>query len=149
MVDGNSYVYFNTTPKFKIKSTYPFTSPQWKESWRKPSRLWAALWEPERSQGWKSAGAAPSSPVQTNWLRHPVIPWPGEAYSSHTGRSPWAEGSHSGSVTLQAKGPQLPSFPHCYLMSTAHLRVLGYCLLHWHVSSLAGALSCPCLQPST
>ena len=98
MVDGNFYVYFNTTTKLKIKSIYPFTSPQWKQSWRKPSRLWAALWSPECSQGWKSAGAAPSFLIQMNWLRHPEVPWPGEAYSSHTGRSPWTEGSYSFSV---------------------------------------------------
>lgn len=109
-------------------------------------RLWAALWSPECSQGWKSAGAAPSFPVQMNWLRHPAIPWPGEAYSSHTGRSPWTEGSYSGSVTLQAKGPQLPSFPHCYLMSTAHLRILGYCLLHCQLPGWGLVMSPPVAQ---
>lgn len=30
MVEGNFYVYFNTTTKLKIKSIYPFSSPQWK-----------------------------------------------------------------------------------------------------------------------
>ena len=87
-----------------------------------------ALWSPECSQGWKSAGAAPSFLIQMNWLRHPEVPWPGEAYRSHTGSSPWTEGSDSGSVTLQAKGAQLPYLLHRYLTSTAHLCILGYCL---------------------
>lgn len=103
MVEGNFYVYFNTTTKLKIKSIYPFSSPQWKTELKETIQ---AVSGPECSQGWESAGAAPSFPRQMNWLRHPEVPWPGEAYSSHTGRSPWTEGSYSGSVTLQAKGAQ-------------------------------------------
>lgn len=76
------------------------------------------------------------SPRQMNWLRHPEVPWPGEAYSSHTVQILLDRGLLLSSVTLQAKGAQwLISLMTLILNVHLYTWVLS---VYWHISSLGG-----------